>query len=173
MWSSRRRLAGATAAAGLTALAVGVPTDVIDTDFFTRMTPVRWWDYPVLVLVSLLTGLWVAIPPPARRAERPAGVVGAATGALFAIGCPICNKIIVALLGVSGALAMWAPVQPFLAALSVAALGGAVYLRWRRRACAEACSAERDAQDLVVADAGLAASVAVAGGQPQRPVAGR
>lgn len=142
MWNSRPRLVGATAAAVLTALAVGVPTDVIDTDFFTRMTPVRWWDYPVLVLVALLTGLWVAIPPAARGA-RPTGVLGAATGAVFAIGCPICNKIIIALLGVSGALALWAPIQPFLAAFSLAALGAAVYLRWRRRPCAdESCAAE-------------------------------
>lgn len=143
MWSNRRRLVGAIAAAVLTALVVGIPTDVIDTDFFTRMTPVRWWDYPVLVLVALLTGLWVAIPPAARGAGRPTGVLGAATAAVFAIGCPICNKIIVALLGVSGALALWAPIQPFLAAFSVAALGAAVYLRWRRRPCADdSCSAD-------------------------------
>ncbi|MGH3451903.1 MAG: hypothetical protein ACRDQW_14535 [Haloechinothrix sp.] len=43
MWSTqgRRTLAG-VAAAGLSSLIVGVPTDVIATDFFTRMTPVRW-----------------------------------------------------------------------------------------------------------------------------------
>jgi hypothetical protein len=40
---------------------------------------------------------------------------------LFAVGCPICNKPVVAI-GVRGALNYFAPVQPFLAAGSVALL---------------------------------------------------
>jgi len=34
---------------------------------------------------------------------------------LLAVGCPVCNKLVVVLLGVSGALALFAPIQPFLA----------------------------------------------------------
>lgn len=33
---------------------------------------------------------------------------------MFAVGCPACNKIAVILLGTSGALNLWAPVQPVL-----------------------------------------------------------
>jgi len=40
--------------------------------------------------------------------------VGASVLATFAIGCPICNKLVVALLGVSGALTCWAPLQPLI-----------------------------------------------------------
>jgi hypothetical protein len=42
---------------------------------------------------------------------------------LFAVGCPICNKPVAMATGVSGALNYFAPVQPFLAAESVALLG--------------------------------------------------
>jgi len=53
----------------------------------------------------------------------------------LAIGCPVCNKLVVGLLGVSGALSVWAPIQPALAVLSVGALLVAVIIRWRGRSC--------------------------------------
>jgi hypothetical protein len=62
-------------------------------------------------------------------------VVGATTTAVFAVGCPICNKIVVGLLGVSGALGVWAPLQPALAVVSLAVLAAAVVLCWRRGDC--------------------------------------
>ncbi|MBE1575370.1 hypothetical protein ACFORH_00015 [Amycolatopsis roodepoortensis] len=130
-------------AAALSALAVGVPTDVIDTSYFTRMTPIRWWEYPVLALTAVLTGLWVSIPRPQSDTRGRGRVIGSVTAAVFAVGCPVCNKIVVGLLGVSGALGLWAPVQPVLAVLSVVALGAAVAIRWRQRECnTEACAPE-------------------------------
>lgn len=120
-------------AATLSAAVIGIPTDVLDTDLFTRMTPVRWWEYPVLALAAALTGLWVAIPRGTDTLRGGGGVVGATTATVFAVGCPICNKLVVGLLGVSGALGIWAPIQPVLAALSLAALAAAIVLRWRRR----------------------------------------
>ncbi|MFJ8819994.1 hypothetical protein [Amycolatopsis thermoflava] len=130
-----RRWGPPVGTAVVSALAVGVPTDVIDTALFTRMTPVRWWEPPVLVLTAVLAGVWVAIPRRAGDVRGRGGVLGAVTAAVFAVGCPICNKIVVALLGISGALGIWAPVQPVLAVLSLLALAAAVVVRWRRRAC--------------------------------------
>src|SRR5690625_7529669 len=46
------------------------------------------------------------------------GVVGGAI-AWFAIGCPVCNKIVLLLLGASGAMTWFAPLQPFLAAAAL------------------------------------------------------
>ena len=67
--------------------------------------------------------------------RRPAGEHGAghAGGVLpfLAVGCPVCNKLVIVAIGVSGALSYWAPVQPFLAAVSVALLVFAVYRRLR------------------------------------------
>lgn len=142
-------------AAVASALVVGVPTDVIDTPWFTRMTPVRLWEYPVLVLTALLTGAWFWLRA-VGRSGAGSGVFGSSLLSAFAVGCPICNKIVVALLGVSGALGIWAPVQPVLGALSVAALAAAVWLRWRGQRCtSQGCSTDEPAQ----ADSAAAAPV--------------
>lgn len=122
-------------AAVSSALVVGVPTDVIDTDWFTRMTPVRWWEYPVLALTAVLTGLWFAIVRTGSDERGRGGVLGTTFLSTLAVGCPVCNKIVIGLLGMSGALGVWAPIQPVLAMASLALLGAAVVVRWRRRAC--------------------------------------
>jgi hypothetical protein len=122
-------------AAVLSALVVGVPTDVLDTGWFTRMTPVRWWEYPVLALTAVLTGLWFAITRAGADERGRAGVLGTTFLSTLAVGCPVCNKIVIGLLGVSGALGVWAPIQPVLAVASLVLLGAAVIVRWRRRAC--------------------------------------
>lgn len=123
--------------AALMAFFAGVPTDVIPNDFFTRMTPVRGYDVPVLVTVSLLSGAlaatWWGVAGPACPMRRP-GATGAAGATLgwLAIGCPVCNKIVVFALGVSGAVNLFGPAQPWMAALSVVLLVAA--LAWRVRA---------------------------------------
>ncbi|MEU0684019.1 MULTISPECIES: hypothetical protein [Streptomyces] len=82
-WPLRRWLV-AVAVTVLAALVIGVPTGVIPTPFYTRMTPVLWWNYPVWVISSVLEGLLVAtyvrVPTaaPAVPADSPAALVGAA-----------------------------------------------------------------------------------------------
>ena len=134
-----RRWAVAAAASALAALLMGIPTGVVQTPFYTRMTPVVWWDYPVWVASSLLVGAIAATYVASARRQGAAGTVGGGVVATFAIGCPICNKLAVALLGVSGALDYWAPLQPVIGVAAVAglALGLAVRLRGDRT-CAPA-----------------------------------
>jgi len=142
-WPARRW--GAALAGSIVAgLLIGIPTRIVPTPLFTRMTPVTWWDYPVWAVSALLAGLLAATyvrsatpPPPApdtARAlapEKSKRTLGAVLLTGFAVGCPICNKLVVALIGVSGALNYWAPLQPVLGVLSVAllAVGLAVRLR--------------------------------------------
>ena len=135
-WSWTRATGAGTAGAAL----IAVPTDLVDTPWFTRMTPTWWWDYVLavaaVVLVVVLAGLGVRRGPsrcrtvqdnPVRVGSAPwAGVAGVA----LAVACPVCNKIVIALLGVSGALELWAPVQPAVGAAVVLLLGFAVALRW-------------------------------------------
>ena len=118
-------------AAVVSALVVGVPTDLIDTSLFTRMTPVRAWEYPVLVLTAALTGGWFALQA-LTRARGGSHVAGTSLLSAFAVGCPVCNKIVVGLIGASGALSIWAPVQPYLGGVAVALLALAVIVQWRR-----------------------------------------
>lgn len=114
----------------------GIPTDVIPNAFFTRMTPVRDYDVPILVAISVLAGLLAAsywgVRAAVCRTRRPgtAGAAGATLGWL-AIGCPVCNKVVVLALGTSGALNVFGPTQPWLAATSVVLLLAALVWRWR------------------------------------------
>ena len=119
------------------AVAAGAPTDVIANPWFSRMTPVQWWNYPILAATALLGGLVVAtyVRSPAERAGLTTTAGGGLLSAL-AIGCPVCNKLVVLLLGFSGALTLWAPLQPILGLLSVALLGWALRARLAaERAC--------------------------------------
>lgn len=135
-WPPRRWLAAALGAA-VVALAAGVPTDVVPTSLFTRMTPVQWWNYPILTATALLGGLVVATY--VRTPADPGGAGKAAGGGLLsalAIGCPVCNKLVVLALGFSGALTIWAPLQPVLGLASLALLGWALRTRLAvERAC--------------------------------------
>ena len=100
---------------------------MITTSLFSRMTPVQGWNYPVWIAAALLAGMLAATFVTSARnpvsgglhapADEPSAAVsgGALGGGLLsflAVGCPICNKVVVAVIGVSGALTWFAPAQP-------------------------------------------------------------
>lgn len=131
----RLRIVVAIVSTVAVALIVGIPTGIVETPWYSRMTPVLWWNYPVWVVSSVLTGALVAtyVRQPAEMVESTQGgrtLAGSAL-ALFAVGCPICNKLVVMALGVSGALTWFAPAQPFLAVASLAILAYALRSRLR------------------------------------------
>ncbi|MFE0824521.1 hypothetical protein [Streptomyces sp. NPDC058847] len=136
--------AAAGTGAVLTAVVVGVPTAVVPSPFFSRTVPVQWWNHPVLAATAVLAGLVLATfvrPPGALAAPRPDGPgsrLGPLGGVLsvLAVGCPVCNKVVLLLLGSSGALTYWAPLQPVVAVASLALLAEAAL---RRLSTAEAC----------------------------------
>ncbi|WP_219334504.1 hypothetical protein [Boudabousia liubingyangii] len=109
-----------------------LPTDILPNPIFSREVPVRWWEYLAVGATLILTFLWFALPaaPKDPQAGRFATIIGAT---LFAVACPVCNKIVLLLLGTSGALGLWAPAQPYIAAIAVAALALALWLRVRPR----------------------------------------
>ena len=141
-------------AAGMTivsALAIGVPTDVIPNPVFGRQgTPVEPWAVPVLVATAILSGLLFAtyVRPDATldtdetegldRSGRFGGLGGLLS--FFAIGCPICNKVVVIALGTSGALTWFAPIQPYLGIIALGLLLWALRVRLRGEV---ACSIAR------------------------------
>lgn len=143
-----RRIAVGTLAALVVAVLIGVPTGIIETPWYHRMTPVLWWNYPVWLMSSVLTGALAAtyVRNPAFPVPTDQGgkTLTGSMVSLFAVGCPICNKLVVMAVGVSGALNWFAPLQPFLAAGSLALLG---YALWARRRTAIACRLPRSASD--------------------------
>lgn len=148
-WTPRQVLVAAGSALAV-ALVVGVVTVLIPNSFFARDIPPVWWNYPVWILTSVLSGMLLAtyvrasgsvvvragsedggvtgtMPADDRRSSR-FGMGGAAL-AWFAVGCPVCNKIALVALGYSGAITYFAPIQPFLAVGAMALT--AVALVWR------------------------------------------
>ncbi len=134
----RRRWIAAVGAAALVAVAIGVPTGVLPSSLYHRMTPTPWWDYPIWAVSAALAGLtlatYVRVPrnetdsDPDRFAKRS---LGATMFSALAVGCPICNKVVVALVGISGALNYWAPLQPLIGVLSVGLLSAGLLVRLR------------------------------------------
>ncbi len=130
-WPARRWVAAAGAAT-VFALLVAIPTDLIDTPVFGREIAPTWWAWPSLVLSSLLGGLLVAtyVAPnqPDVSTTRRGGWVGAAL-TYFAVGCPVCNKLVLLALGSAGAITWFEPVQPVLQVLAIALLAWALRQR--------------------------------------------
>lgn len=131
-WTGRQWVV-AVAAAVVTAVVIGVPTGIIRTTLYTRMTPVLWWNYPVWAATALLEGVLLATYIRAQGTGRVSSGKATTGGVLsfLAVGCPVCNKAVVLAVGVSGALSYWAPFQPFLAVVSLALLGFALRQRLR------------------------------------------
>ena len=134
---SLRQWSVAAAGAVATALAMGLPTDVIPNPVFDRPVPVTWWSIPALAVASILAGLLLATyvrdsAASPERLDRP-GRIGGVGGLLtfFAVGCPVCNKLVVVAIGTTGAMELFAPLQQVLAIASVVLL--ALALRGRLR----------------------------------------
>lgn len=131
--------------AAISAIVIGLPTDVIPNPVFGRQgTPVEPWAVPVLALTAVLSGLLFATyvqggnDGDTVESDHTAGLdqpsrFGSLGGLLsfFAIGCPICNKVVVIALGTSGALTWFAPVQPYLGVVALGLLAWALRVRLR------------------------------------------
>lgn len=152
MWASlsgwsRRRWIVALLAGLATALLVAIPTAVIPTPIFGRAIAVTWWSYPVVLLTGILGGLLIATyvrepGDPTADADQDVdraskvGMAGAMVS-FFAVGCPVCNKLVLLALGASGAVTWFAPIQPILAGASIVLMVLALRIRLRNEvACA-------------------------------------
>lgn len=147
-WPRRRWLAAAGTAVA-TYLVVAVPTDLIDTPFFSRKVPPTWWSLPVLAVTAVLTGLllatYVSREPAVENDSEESdsrGRFGAAGTivSFFAVGCPVCNKLVLLAVGTSGAMQYFEPIQPLLAALSIALL---LWAFFKRATSEDRCPAPR------------------------------
>jgi hypothetical protein len=150
-WTARRWGAAALGTLGV-ALLTGLPTVMVPNPVFTRMVPVTGWNRPVWIVTSVLAGLLLATyvrddaGPVTESADTdPDGSAdqldapsrrGSVAGVLsyLAIGCPVCNKLVVVALGTSGAMSWFAPLQPLLAVASIGLLAWALRTRLRTAA---------------------------------------
>lgn len=105
----------------IAAVVIAIPADLIDNRFFGRPIPATWVDYVILAVTAGLIGLILAIRAPlTEKQERR--TLGSGLVSFLAVGCPVCNQAVVALVGTSGALSWWAPVQPVVGLVAVGLL---------------------------------------------------
>jgi hypothetical protein len=113
-------VAAALGASLLTMAVIGVTTDVISNPWFHRKVPVATFDWVTLIAISLLTGALVGTYF-LGQSSMVGTRVGAGSGVLgwFAVSCPLCNKVVLLVLGTSGATSIFEPLQPLLGGLAV------------------------------------------------------
>ena len=116
---------------------LGVPTAMIGNPYFIRMIPARDQDYVIWIASSLLLGLVIGTFAISSVKGGGGKAMGSGILTFLAVGCPICNKLVIVLLGISGALAYFEPVQLYLG------IGSVIFLVWtlllRARSVIGAC----------------------------------
>ncbi len=130
--------------------AIAVPSFVVlgsvaalwENPLFFRMTPAGDLEIALLLALSLLLGLYVAIKRP-RCSAKTAGVGGVL--GFLGVACPVCNKLLVFLLGGDLLLTYFEPVRIYVALAGVLLAGFAVAREWRLRG--EVCVSEDDGRD--------------------------
>lgn len=121
------RIVGTAWAAGFL-LFVGLVADLIPNPVFLRMVPAYPWDYAFLLASSALVGVFMGLRRHYLNTDTGCGTAAGTGGAFgfLGVGCPICNKVVVALLGVSGALNIVEPLRPLLSAVGVLVLAASI-----------------------------------------------
>ncbi len=155
----RRFLAWALAWTAASLVAFGLVSAIIPNPVFGRQIPPEPFAYWIWLLSAPLMGLvgatysapirnpapasspaifaLAAAPPETRNGSTLGAIAG--FGAFLAIGCPVCNKLALVLLGTSGALTIWAPLQPLIGLASLLLLAGTLAWRFRLRRTGGAC----------------------------------
>ena len=118
-----------TLAAVMGLAVIGLTTAIFENWFFVRMTPVRAQDYVIWLLSSVLMGLIVGSYFVASSTSGDGKLLSGGLLSVLAVGCPTCNKLVVLLLGTTGALTFFAPLQLYIGIASVLLLGWTLVLR--------------------------------------------
>jgi hypothetical protein len=130
MLSSTPKWARGAAVAILAFGALGTVSALWSNPLFMRMTPAGGWEIALLGVLSALLGLYVAIRRPAcaNQVAGAGGVLG-----VLGVACPICNKILVLLVGGEVLLTYFEPIRIYVAAAGAVVVAAAVILEWRHR----------------------------------------
>jgi hypothetical protein len=147
----RRFAAWAIAWAAAALIGFGLASAIIPNPVFGRQIPPEPFAIAIWLVSAPLMGVIAATymvgpatsepvvmsatgaPLPVASGEPRSTTLGtiAGLGAFIAIGCPVCNKIALVLLGTSGALTVFGPLQPLIGVASLLLL--ATTLVWRMR----------------------------------------
>lgn len=121
-------LKGAIVAAVFVLLS-GVVTGLVPTGLFDRMVPRTALDYAFLAITAVLLGAYVVQRSTLDDCGGDGCAYGGAAGGFFAVACPHCNAVLVALFSGSWLATYVDPLRPLFGLLAVALLGGIIYAR--------------------------------------------
>ena len=116
-------------------LVFGAVSAVYSNSLFTRMTSVRNFDWFLLILSSLLVGVFVYQYLLLKKSNGYCKnyAIGGGILGFLAFACPVCNKLIILLLGFSGAMTYFAPIQPIIGIVGVILLIYGNYILFKEK----------------------------------------
>lgn len=127
-----RNLARGSAAAAAMFVVLGTLAALWPNPLFMRMTPTGGFELALLLLQSVLAGVYGGLP------QSPCGKRTAGAGAIIGflgIACPVCNKVLVLLIGSALLLEYFEPVRLYVALAGAALLAAAVWVKLTRPEC--------------------------------------
>ena len=130
-----RKIAWGVGVAAAMFAGLGTVAALWENPLFMRMTPTGGFEIALLLLLSVLAGVYVGLPQAecAKRTAGTGGVIG-----FLGIACPVCNKILMLLFGSTLLLEYYEPARLYLALGGVVLLLIAVWLKLTRRGCVDA-----------------------------------
>lgn len=125
-------LARGAATAAAMFVVLGTLAALWNNPLFMRMTPAGGFEVGLLLLQSLLAGVYVGLPqsPCGKRTAGAGAVIG-----FLGVACPVCNKVLVLLIGSALLLEYFEPVRLHVALAGAALLALAVWLKLARPEC--------------------------------------
>ncbi len=114
---------------------LGTVAALWENPLFMRMTPTGGFEIALLLLLSVLAGLYIGLPQAecGKRTAGTGGVIG-----FLGIACPVCNKILLLLFGSALLLEYYEPIRLYLALGGVILMIVAIWFKLTRRGCVEA-----------------------------------
>jgi len=117
---------------------LGTPTALVPNPFlnYVRMIPATLLDYFFLATTSIMLAALISLKL-YYRSKKQLGTkefVGGVAG-FIAFSCPICNMLLVALLGSATIMAFIEPLRPILGVVSIAILGYLIYNTLQCKEC--------------------------------------
>ncbi len=107
-----------------------LPSAMISNPFFIRMTPPTKYEWFILITTAILGGIYIGLYYYKKQQQNTKATCAATSGSFLgflAYGCAFCNKILIFILGVSGVMTYFLPIQPYLGALGIILLSYGIY----------------------------------------------
>lgn len=107
-----------------------LPSAVIPNTFFIRMTPPTIYEWFVLITTAILGGTYIGLyyyKKQQQNTKAACAVTGGSFLGFLTYGCAFCNKILIFILGISGIMTYFLPIQPYLGGVGIILLSYGIY----------------------------------------------